>query len=562
MLFTRISSGLDFLDASIGGLYANRCYLIRGPSQSGRTTAALQFLLAGVENGEYSLMISSDRIENVILKAEALGISLENYLTDNRLILMEYPREILIDNYNYKTIIELLGEIEQFINHYNCTRLVFDTLHPLLTKPREPHITNYIYSLMNSLEAMKVTTLVTTGEPNSQTAMKIIQLIEDASVGSFALSVTGTDKTRQRRFTVNKMVDRTSPPMSFKVKLEHGVGLTQEISPERVTKEKISTKSRIHFLAELPLHIGILDKDADTETQVEEIFHKESIISVFEKEDELKMQLLNIDCDLLLLNASHTDGHAEQTIRRIREFYPKLPVFLYAGKKSSRFTYKTARKAGADGLFIKPFVPDDMIGAFVKALTNYGTYDELIEKRSAMLKPEELPENLNGEGFPGVDSDEAASEMELLSMASFKELIQRQIFHGRQNDLNFALVAFKMGYISEIARIPHLPQGLELVKKVAQVVMSSLRGLDDKACRYMDKVIVILEDTDSQGARAFANRVVNELKSELSEKLNIQIGKHLNILTAVTVFPEDGDNINDLIYQVTDVSRNFLKLQS
>lgn len=558
MLFSRISSGLDFLDASIGGLYANRCYLARGPSQSGRTTAALQFLTAGIENGENSLLISSDRIENVILKAEAMGISLESYLTDNRLILMEYPKEILSNKYNYKTIIELLGEIEQFIHHYNCSRLVCDTLHPLLTKPREPHLVNYIYSLMNSLEALKVTTLVTTGEPSSQAAVRIIQLIEDAAVGSFALS--GASHSKQRRFTVNKMVERINPPMVFDVKLEYGIGMTQDFDSEKVRKEQRTAQSQALSLSELPLHIGILDKDLDTEAQVEEIFRKDSVISVFEKESELKVQLMNIDCDLLLLNASCAETTAEQTIERIREFYPKLPVFLYSSNKNGDLTYKTARKAGADGLFIKPFIPNDVTGAFVKALRNYGTYDDVFEKRSAMLKPEELPEDFNGKGFKGVKAEDETEELELLNMADFKELIHRYIWRSKQDDQSFALVSFKMVYISEITKIPHLPQGLELVKKVAKIITSSLRGLNDKACRYMDKVIVILEDTDNKGSRAFSNRVIGELREELGKKLGLQIGKHLNILTAITVYPEGGDNINDLIFQVTDVSRNFTKL--
>jgi len=95
--------------------------------------------------------------------------------------------------------------------------------------------------------------------------------------------------------------------------------------------------------------------------------------------------------------------------------------------------------------------------------------------------------------------------------------------------------------------------------RVAQIVTASLRGVSDSACRYMDKVVVILEDTDRKGAQAFSRRVINEMKSELLDKLNIQLDKHLNILTAVAVYPEDADNVNDLMFQVTDVSRNFIK---
>ncbi|MDP8229343.1 MAG: ATPase domain-containing protein [Candidatus Electryoneaceae bacterium] len=145
MFYAKISSGLDFLDASIGGLYSNRCYLLRGPSHSGRTTMILQFLLSSLEQGENGIMISSDRIENVILRAEAMGFALEQYLMDNKLILMEYPQDIINGNFNYGGIVNLLGEIEQYIQLYNCTRLAVDTLLPLLIRPREPHFCQFLF---------------------------------------------------------------------------------------------------------------------------------------------------------------------------------------------------------------------------------------------------------------------------------------------------------------------------------------------------------------------------------------------------------------------------------
>ena len=111
MIYNRIASGLDFIDAEFGGMYENRTYFLRGPARSGRTTMSLQFLLAGIDNGENGILISSDRIEDVILKAETIGLSLESYLMDNRLILMEYPKEIMTGQYQLGGVIHLLGEI-------------------------------------------------------------------------------------------------------------------------------------------------------------------------------------------------------------------------------------------------------------------------------------------------------------------------------------------------------------------------------------------------------------------------------------------------------------------
>jgi circadian clock protein KaiC len=53
--FTNIA-GLD--DVLGGGLLRNRLYLIEGNPGTGKTTMALQFLLAGARNGETGLYIT------------------------------------------------------------------------------------------------------------------------------------------------------------------------------------------------------------------------------------------------------------------------------------------------------------------------------------------------------------------------------------------------------------------------------------------------------------------------------------------------------------------------
>jgi KaiC/GvpD/RAD55 family RecA-like ATPase/GGDEF domain-containing protein/DNA-binding NarL/FixJ family response regulator len=552
MLYSRISSGLDFLDAATGGLYSKRSYLMHGPSQSGRTTAVLQFLLAGIENGENGILISSDRIENVILKAETIGIPLEAHLMANRLVLMEYPKEILSGKFHYGTIIQLLGEFEQYIQHYNCSRLAFDTLLPLLTMAREPHLVNYIYSLMNSLEALGVTVLVTTGEPNSPTAQRITQLIEDATVGSFALSRVDTRQGMQRFFAINKLVDKFTPPMSFRVKLEYASGLAQDIQSEMPSS--VGATASVS-LTEVPLRVGVLDADDDSLMQLEETFNKHSEIIPFEAVEDLVAQMGGLDCDLFFINISRPGVLWQRALKMLRESYPKMTIFLFSEERTMRFTYQQAKLAGADALFFKPFVPNDIIRALEKSFRAYGSFDDVVARRSDALNPIDLPVDL----AEGNGRREATGASALLQPAAFRELVHRQIWKSNQAKSRCALVSFKTVYMGELPKIPNLPQGLELVMRVAQIITASLRGASDCASRYMDKVVVVLEDSDRKGAQAFARRVIGELRAELLDKLNLQLEKHVNVLTAIAVYPEDADNVNDLMYQVTDVSRNFLK---
>ncbi|MDK9699757.1 MAG: hypothetical protein OEM52_06415 [bacterium] len=557
MIYTRISSGLDFLDAAYGGLYSNRSFIVRGPAQSGRTSVALQFLLAGLENGENGIMISSDRIENVILKAETMGLTLEPYLMDNRLILMEYPKEILSGHFQLGGVIHLLGEIERYVKTYHCTRLVFDTLIPLLAKAREPHVTNYVYSLMSSLDALHVSTVVTTGEPNSPLANRITELIEDAAVGSFSLSNVPAKTGLQRMFTVHKMVNPINPPVSYKVRFEYGVGVVLDTPGTPGAKPTADLQPVGPQLTDVPLQIAILDSDDETTAQLEDFFSPGSHIISLDTAEELAAQHLHMDYDLILLNANHPGYQWRSVIERIREIEPKQAVFILTDPRNTKLTYQNVKQSGGDGLFTKPLIKSDLIRALEKTLRSNGTFDEIIEKRSSKPAPMDLPEDFTEDSSSLAETDASKGSDNLISLTVFKDMLHMQIWRCNQNQGRFALVSFRMINTIEITRLPNLPQGLELVKRIASIIGSSLRGLNDTATRSMDKVVVLLEDCDRDGAEAFTRRVFGEVKAEISARLNIQLGKHLLISNAIAVFPQDGDNVQDLLGFVTESARNF-----
>lgn len=557
MIYSRISSGLEFLDASFGGLYSNRSYLLRGPAQSGRTTVAIQFLLAGVENDESGILISSDRIENVILKAEAIGLSLESYLMENRLILMEYPKEILNGKFQLGGVIHLLGEIEKYVVNYGCSRIVFDTLIPLLAKAREPHLTNFVYSLMNSLEALRGTVIVTVGEPNSPSATRITELIEDAVIGSFVLGGIALRQGYQRTLAIHKMINPLFPPHTFKVKFEYGVGLALDV--EGVTGEIGTVLHGNVTIMELPLHIAVLDRDEDTQAHLEEIFAKGSQVALVESEEELLSQHLLLDYDVVMIN-TRTAPNWHQIIPIVREANPRQPIYVISESKHTSVSYQTVKQVGGDGLFIKPLPKQDVLKAIEKAFRTYNTLDEIIEKR-VRSSVSNLPEDFANPSME-MTSDFALMSKptdNLISLSVFKEQVQVQILRASQGQFksNFALVSFRMINTPEITKLPNLPLGLELVKKVAELISISIRGVNDRACRSMDKVVVLLEECDKEGADAFVKRVFIEMKTEIESKLSIQIGKHLLISNAIAVYPKDGNDVQTLVSFVTDQSRNF-----
>src|SRR5437764_1264405 len=75
----RVSTGSEGLDDILGGgLDADRMYLVEGRPGSGKTTLAMQFLLAGSKRGERVLYITMSETERELrLVAERHGWLLE-----------------------------------------------------------------------------------------------------------------------------------------------------------------------------------------------------------------------------------------------------------------------------------------------------------------------------------------------------------------------------------------------------------------------------------------------------------------------------------------------------
>lgn len=74
-----VTSGLPSLDYILGGGFAtNRCHLIEGEPGSGKTTLAMQFLIAGQARGEKCLFITISESPHELLQvAETHGLSLD-----------------------------------------------------------------------------------------------------------------------------------------------------------------------------------------------------------------------------------------------------------------------------------------------------------------------------------------------------------------------------------------------------------------------------------------------------------------------------------------------------
>ena len=139
----KISTGIFGLDDILGGgLAPSRFYLIEGMPGSGKTTLALQFLLAGRSAGERCLYVTlSETQEELQAVVASHGLTLdgidvfelasaENVLSAGREMTLLHPWEVELG----ETVELITAEIERI----NPSRVVFDSLSELRLLAQDP----------------------------------------------------------------------------------------------------------------------------------------------------------------------------------------------------------------------------------------------------------------------------------------------------------------------------------------------------------------------------------------------------------------------------------------
>jgi circadian clock protein KaiC len=151
-----LASGVPTLDALLGGgLDRGTSTLFIGPSGSGKSSVAMQFVMSAVSRGEKALFITFDETKHILTtRAKGMGWDLEPLIKDKRLFLEQVDPAELSPG-------ELTGLVCKNIEGYGVGVVVLDSLSGYQNAmPAEQYMLLMLHELLTYLNQQGIVTIL------------------------------------------------------------------------------------------------------------------------------------------------------------------------------------------------------------------------------------------------------------------------------------------------------------------------------------------------------------------------------------------------------------------
>ena len=238
-----IQSGVLPLDHHLGGVQPGRLLLLTGGTGAGKTTACLEFLHAGLRIGEAGVLITLDRVGDIVTHASAIGMQLEDPVRARRLIIARLPSPLAAPIEAAHTA-NVLEEMRAIIEQIHPARVAIDPLTPLLS---ERYVgSSALTSVLELFEAAGCTTILTyPGDVAQSYDARLAPIIQHAaSVVHVTHEPDGAHRMRavQTRW-------RAAPQQDVRFRFAPGSGLVVDepaqvevvVKPKRTRAKKTTT---------------------------------------------------------------------------------------------------------------------------------------------------------------------------------------------------------------------------------------------------------------------------------------------------------------------------------
>ncbi len=181
-----ITSGIQLVDNTWGGFYKGGTYLLVGERKTGKTLISIQYAVEAAKQKGSCLFFTNVRPKDVIIQAASIDVDLEDYINQNKIIIVRVAPPSDAFGFSDRDILlsEYLTDIENLVNQYNPTRIVFDEITPYVDYQDTNRLKSVFTSTFEGIEDRGITSLLILREPASMEAQLIFNVL-----GSFATGV-------------------------------------------------------------------------------------------------------------------------------------------------------------------------------------------------------------------------------------------------------------------------------------------------------------------------------------------------------------------------------------
>jgi len=248
---------------------------------------------------------------------------------------------------------------------------------------------------------------------------------------------------------------------------------------------------------------------------LEEGYTIESAPTIAFAKERLKEKFFN----LVLLDLKLPDGSGLELLKEIKKANPESMAIIFTGYASLESSI-TALNEGAFAYLQKPLNIDEVKILIIKAL----------KMQELSIENKELVNRLKDLSLKDIHT-------ELYNYKYLMERLSSELARARRQVLALSLAMIDIDYFNSINELYGHKYGDVLLKEFARYLMKYVRGTDIVTRYSGEEFIIIMPDSDKDGAVKFAERLSEDIKKHVFDPEGKRV--KLKISIGIVSFPQD-----------------------
>lgn len=196
-----------------------RTYVLSGAPGTGKSIAALQFLMAGIKAGQRAAILTQDDPQDLLSQGEFLGIDIAGEVSAGRLVLLRFTLDFSRRYSRAPSPEVAFAELRALLAPESPTRFVIDSVVPFVDAGGSSD--SSAVSMLQLLDDLGCTSLVTyPGDLAGVYDRRLDPLIQRAA----AIFHLSADRQRQRQIEIRKVRYRVPSVAPISYRIEPGSG--------------------------------------------------------------------------------------------------------------------------------------------------------------------------------------------------------------------------------------------------------------------------------------------------------------------------------------------------